>query len=120
MAARESTANDGVSPTETVSLLHSGPERAVRFQRAEQWRRAAGNYASVSGSGSGSGSGPGRQLGLRVRLRIDQLAASRRWVKKRVAFKLTTGQVINSQLFQFLFTYISVLFLELFKSSHGM
>ncbi len=59
-------------------------------------------------------------LTLADRLKSDQLAADRRDIEKSKtgAFTLATGYPINSKMFEMLFSYLSVIFMMVFKDNH--
>ncbi len=59
-------------------------------------------------------------LTLADRLKGDQLAADRRDIEKSKtgAFTLYTGYPINSRMFELLFSYLSVIFMMVFKDNH--
>ena len=60
------------------------------------------------------------QFGVLNRLKVDLAAANYEAVLETVAFRLATGHQVNSRMFQLLFTYVSLLFMMVFKNNQNI
>ena len=60
------------------------------------------------------------QFGVLNRLKVDLAAANYEAVLETVAFRLATGHQVNSRMFQLFFTYVSLLFMMVFKNNQNI